>query len=93
MIIDELGRGTSTTEGFKIAWSIAKYILQDIGCFALFATHFHEMTLLQEQVKTIENYSMSVITQGGNLKMLYKVRKEASSRSYGIFIAEMLKFP
>lgn len=63
LIIDELGRGTSTTEGYGIAWGIAKYIVENIGCFALFATHFHEMTLMEKRISGVKNYFVTAISR------------------------------
>lgn len=94
IIIDELGRGTSTSEGFGIAWSIAEYIANEIKCFCLFATHFHEMTLMENESDCIKNYNVScLITDDNKITMQYKVRRGAADRSYGLLVAEMLKFP
>ena len=93
LIIDELGRGTSTTEGYGIAWGIAQYIVEKIGCYTLFATHFHEMTLMEKKIKGVKNYFVSAISKKGKLTMLYKIKRGAVDRSYGIFVAEILDFP
>lgn len=93
LIIDELGRGTSTTEGFGIAWGIARYIVEDIGCFALFATHFHEMTLMEQKSPGVKNFFVNAISKMGRLTMLYKVQRGFAERSFGIFVAGMLDFP
>lgn len=93
IIIDELGRGTATNEGFGIAWGIADYIVNKIGAFCLFATHFHEMTKMEECTKNVENYHVAAIIQNNNLTMLYKVEKGPVDRSYGLFVAKILDFP
>jgi len=61
LIIDELGRGTSTTEGYGIAWGIAQYIVEHLKCFALFATHFHEMTAMEKKYQSVKNYFVTAI--------------------------------
>mmetsp|Transcript_17377 Transcript_17377/g.17090 ORF Transcript_17377/g.17090 Transcript_17377/m.17090 type:complete len:109 (-) Transcript_17377:17-343(-) len=91
--MDELGRGTSTSEGFGLAWAIAEYLANDINCYSFFATHFHELTCINKEVKNAKNYYVDVLAKEGELTMLYKVKAGVIDRSYGIHVAEMLKFP
>jgi DNA mismatch repair protein MutS len=91
IIMDEIGRGTSTRDGLAIAWAVCQYILAKIRARTLFATHFHELTGLDHQWAA--NFSMDVRDEGGEIVFLKRVREGPSSNSYGIHVARLAGLP
>lgn len=95
VILDEIGRGTSTYDGLSIAWAVAEYIADKNRCGAktLFATHYHEMTTLESEENGIKNYSIAVKEKGEDIIFLRKIVKGGTDESYGVHVAKLAGVP
>lgn len=93
VILDEIGRGTSTYDGISLAWAIVEYIQSNIKCKTLFATHYHELTDLENEFSEVKNYSISVKDDGENIIFLRKIIEQPADKSYGIYVAKLAKLP
>lgn len=93
IILDEVGRGTSTFDGISIAWAVCEYILKHIKARTLFATHYHELTELEKEYDEVKNYHFAVKEWGGTVIFLRKILEGASSISYGIEVAKLAGIP
>lgn len=89
IILDEVGRGTSTYDGLSLAKALIEYIISEIGAKTIFATHFHELIYLEEKYSTIKNQTMEVSEKDGEIKFLRKVIDGSSDKSYGIHVARL----
>jgi len=93
IIIDELGRGTSTSEGMAIAQAVIEYVHDEIGCKALVSTHFHELSHIECSLKGLRNYSMAVQESGDKVHFLRKLIPGAAGSSYGVYCARLAGLP
>lgn len=93
IILDEVGRGTSTYDGLSIAWSLTEYIHSKIKAKTLFATHYHELTSLEEKLPGVKNFNVSVKEEGDKIVFLRKIVPGGADRSYGIHVAKLAGLP
>ncbi|OJY31513.1 MAG: DNA mismatch repair protein MutS [Myxococcales bacterium 68-20] len=93
VVLDEIGRGTSTYDGLSIAWAVAEHLHDVSGCRALFATHYHELTELAASAARADNYSVSAREHAGSIVFFHKVQRGAASRSYGVACARLAGLP
>jgi DNA mismatch repair protein MutS len=93
VLMDEVGRGTSTFDGLSLAWAAARHIAQKIGAFTLFATHYFELTTLPEEVPACRNVHLDATEHGRELIFLHSVKPGPASQSYGLHVAELAGVP
>lgn len=99
VVLDEIGRGTSTYDGLAIAWAVTEHLAERVGCRGLFATHYHELTELAEQMAGMANYHAEVREAGrlegagGEVVFLHRIAPGATDRSYGVHVAAMAGLP
>jgi DNA mismatch repair protein MutS len=95
LILDEIGRGTSTYDGMSIAKSVLEYVVnkKTLGAKVLFATHYHELTSMEEQLSGVKNYNIAVKKRGDDITFLRRIVKGGADRSYGIEVAKLSGIP
>ncbi|MFO0867871.1 MAG: DNA mismatch repair protein MutS [Pirellulales bacterium] len=93
VILDEIGRGTSTYDGVSLAWAIVEYLHDHIGCRTLFATHYHELTDLARSLSGVKNLNVAVKEWEDNVVFLHKIIEGAADKSYGIHVARLAGVP
>ncbi|WP_209122304.1 DNA mismatch repair protein MutS [Alkalihalobacillus sp. BA299] len=93
ILLDEIGRGTSTYDGMALAQAIVEYIHENIGAKTLFSTHYHELTALEQQLERLKNVHVSAIEEDGKVVFLHKVVDGQADRSYGIYVAQLAELP
>ena len=95
LILDEIGRGTSTFDGLSIAWAVVEHISNPrlLGAKTLFATHYHELTELEGKLNSVNNYCIAVKEKGDDIVFLRKIVKGGADKSYGIQVAKLAGVP
>ncbi|UII57496.1 DNA mismatch repair protein MutS [Cytobacillus spongiae] len=93
ILFDEIGRGTSTYDGMALAQAIIEYIHNRTGAKTLFSTHYHELTVLDEELPRLKNIHVSAMEHNGKVVFLHKIKEGAADRSYGIHVAELAELP
>ena len=93
LILDEIGRGTSTFDGLSIAWSVIEYISEKVGARTLFATHYHELTELEDKIEGVKNYCIAVKEKGEDVIFLRKIIRGGADESYGVHVAKLAGVP
>lgn len=93
ILLDEIGRGTSTYDGVAIAWSVAEYIATKVRARCIFATHYHELNVMTKTYPQIKNYRITITENNGEIEFLRKIVQGGASKSYGIQVAKMAGLP
>src|SRR5256886_7499420 len=93
VLLDEIGRGTSTYDGVAIAWAVTEHLHDRIGCKTIFATHYHELTQLTERLQHARNFNVQVREDGDAVVFLHRLEPGGTDRSYGIHVARLAGLP
>ena len=93
VLLDEMGRGTATYDGLSLAWATVEHLHERIGARTLFATHYHELTLLEAKLARLQNVRVTVKENAGGIVFLHSVEAGAASKSYGIEVARLAGLP
>jgi DNA mismatch repair protein MutS len=93
VLLDEIGRGTSTYDGVSIAWAVSEHLHDRIGCKTIFATHYHELVQLADELPAVRNYNVSVREVGDRVLFLHKLQPGGADRSYGIEVGRLAGLP
>jgi DNA mismatch repair protein MutS len=93
VLLDEIGRGTSTYDGVAIAWAVSEHLHDRVGCKTMFATHYHELMQLPEQLQHARNYNVLVRETGDRVVFLHRLAPGGTDRSYGVHVAELAGLP
>ena len=93
VLLDEIGRGTSTWDGVSIAWAVSEHLHERIGCKTVFATHYHELTQLADEFVSVRNYNVDVRESGDRILFLHRLKPGGADRSYGIEVGRLAGLP
>jgi DNA mismatch repair protein MutS len=93
VLLDEIGRGTSTYDGVAIAWAVTEFLHNTIGCKTIFATHYHELTQLTEELAHARNFNVAVREAGEEIVFLHRLEPGGADRSYGIHVGQLAGLP
>ena len=93
VLLDEIGRGTSTFDGLSIAWSVSEYLAKEIKCNTIFATHYHELNFLKKSLNNVANFQVTVKKSKDALDFCHQIKEGGSNKSYGIEVAKLAGVP
>jgi DNA mismatch repair protein MutS len=93
VLLDEIGRGTSTYDGVSIAWAVSEHLHDAVGCKTIFATHYHELVQLANELVAVRNYNVGVREVGDQVLFLHRVQPGGADRSYGIVVGKLAGLP
>jgi DNA mismatch repair protein MutS len=93
VLLDEIGRGTATYDGVSIAWAVTEHLHEHVGCKTVFATHYHELTQLSEDLDGLRNFNVAVREVGDQILFLHRLQPGGADRSYGIEVGRLAGLP
>ena len=93
IILDEIGRGTSTYDGLSIAWALTEYLVEEVGALTLFATHYHELIERVDSLEGAKNFTVETYNDGEDIKFLYRLIEKGATQSFGIHVAKLAGIP